>query len=628
MKSPQAVAMEQPDTEELSGIELTLSYAKARDITDQISEEDFTSLGQICARGYEIDKQSISEWLSELDEIRKLASQSSEEAKTYPWPNASNVKYPLITQAALEFSARAYPALINNGDIVKASIDGPDSDGAKNARKDRVTKYMSYQVMNEMPDWEVDTDRMLLAIPIDGVGFKKVYFDPMRGVNVSEFISASELVVNMGTKSLDTVPRISHLLAYYPYEIDENQGVGLWRNVKLSINDPEVQEPENFVEQHILYDLDGDGYAEPYIVTFHEKSGEVVRVVANYRQEDILTGPDETVVKVNRRAYFVKFECFPDYEGGFYSKGFGSLLKPINDSVNSILNQMIDAGHLANTGGGFLGQGFKIKSGSLRFTPGDWKKVEVLGGVLKDNVLPLPVPQPSNTLFALLGMLVESGKGIASIQDVMTGGGGQNMPATSVLAMIEQGTKVYTAIFKRLFRSMKEEFGLIYELDGLFLDEQKYKEFLDNPEATIADFEDENMDITPQADPRMATDMQRMAKAALLKEESALPWIDGAKVSIEVMKAAGIEEPEQYLKPPQTEPSPDQLVELAELEVKKKDSETNRIKAVSGAMKNIADADEKGADNLLNMLELITAKDAIEDAENDEQPVPGLERQQ
>lgn len=632
---------QQPD------IELLKSYATMKDIVGELDDEALDKLGQICVRGYAVDKESVAPWMAELEEIRAMANQKGGEAKTYPWPGASDVKYPLITQAALEFNARAYPALINDGEIVKASVEGrtepfeipedappeeqkklselnADIEG-KTARKDRVTKYMSYQVMDRMPNWESDMDKLLMAIPTDGLAVKKVYFDPMTGENVGEFVSASEFIVNDATKDLKDCPRASHLLAFYPYEIAENQAVGLWRDKELDIQEPELQTAETFVEMHILYDLDGDEYPEPYIVTFHEKSGTVVRVRANFSPQDILTDKKGKVVKVQPRQYFVKYECFPDPDGGFYGRGLGQLLKTINDTVNSILNQMVDAGHLSNTGGGFLGKGFKTKSGSVRFKPGEWKKTDVVGGILKDNIVPLPVAQPSLVLFQLLGMMVEAGKGIASIQDVMTGGGGQNMPATSVLAMIEQGAKVYTAIFKRLFRSMKEEFQLLYALNGDYLDEKQYQEYLDDPKATIADFEDEKMDITPQADPRMATDIQKMAKAALLKEDLQLPWVNGPEVTVEAWRAAGIQDPERFIKPPPKGPSPEQLVELAELRVKEKDAETKRITAVANMLDKMATTDEKQTDNLLNAMELIAVKDTIDESANDEGAVPGLE---
>jgi hypothetical protein len=223
-------------------------------------------------------------------------------------------------------------------------------------------------------------------------------------------------------------------------------------------------------------------------------------------------------------------------------------------------------------------------------------------------------------------MLVDAARDVASIQDVMTGGGGKNMPATSVLAMIEQGTKVYTAIFKRLFRSMKEEFGLIYDLNGKYLDEKKYQEYLNDKEASIADFEDKLMDITPQADPRMATDMQKMAKAALLKEDIPLPWVNGPKVTLESWRAAGIIEPEQFMQEEKKGPSPEQLEKLAELRIKEKDSETKRITAIGKLLSDMANADEKEVDNLLNITEFTLVKEELENAENDREPIQRLER--
>lgn len=222
------------------------------------------------------------------------------------------------------------------------------------------------------------------------------------------------------------------------------------------------------------------------------------------------------------------------------------------------------------------------------------------------------------------------------------------MPATSVLAMIEQGSKVYTAIFKRLYLSMKEEFKLIYQLDGIYLDEQEYIAFFDwqpdpKPEdmpdevyqqyiqartPSIADFEDESMDIVPQADPRMATDVQRMAQAQLLREDIPLPWVNGPAITMETWRIAGVLEPEKYIKPPSNTPTPEQLEKLAEIEIDKKDAETRRIKAIGDTAEKLAKADAAGANTLLNFAELGIVKDELENAENERRPVPGLEGQQ
>lgn len=613
-----------------------------------IDDETLSELGRTALTGYEIDKGSISEWKADLEDVRKLATQETKD-KTYPWPNASNVKYPLITVAALQFNARAYPTIINNNNIALVRTIGQDQDGEKAKRAERISKHMSVQLTEEMDGWEADMDSLLAALPIDGIGFKKVYFDTIEEKNVSEFVSATDLIVNQSTKSLKFAPRISMLMSLYPYEIQERINGGIFREWREEVpEDESEQKPIEFIEQHCRMDLDNDGYSEPYIVTLTKDGGEVVRVVANYRAEDI-NEEDGEIIKISPTQYFVKYQCFPDPEGGFYSKGFGMLLKPISESIDSILNQLIDAGHLANTGGGFFAKGFRVKSGQLRFTPGEWKKVDVGGANLRDGVLPLPVPQPSNVLFSLLGTLLEAGKEISSIQDVMTGGGGQNTPATTILALIEQGMKVYTAIFKRIYRSLKEELVLLYGLNRLYLPEDSYVNILDDQQAiSTQDYEDESFDVRPAADPTMATDIQKAGKAQFLQQFMADPRMNFPEIQKEVFLAMSIDDPEKYLAPPP--PPADQLImqkEAAEMEfrdreltvkekelgIKQDESTAKQFKEYSSALLNVAKADELGGDGFLAADELKLIKQSqekvnVEQNSNVPPGIPNVERGQ
>jgi len=286
---------------------------------------DETRLGEIggeCSRGYEIDLSSVQERFSQIRKNRKMAAQEVKE-KTSPWPGASNVKYPLITSSAYQFNARSYATVINNNTIALARIIGEDPDGQKQKRADRVSSHMSYQMTEEMDGWETDMDCLLLALPIDGVAFKKIYYDSVEKVNVADFVGSIDLIVNNSTKSLKSAPRASMEFSLYPYEVMENIAAGLFREWRDEIPDDNKQEPIEFVEQHCRIDLDDDEYSEPYIVTFTKEGGEVVRVTANYRRDDIKG--EEKILKIKPTQYFVKYQCFPDPEGGFYSRGFANI---------------------------------------------------------------------------------------------------------------------------------------------------------------------------------------------------------------------------------------------------------------------------------------------------------------
>ena len=614
---------EQQDTDPL---QMLARFIELPNIADELDDETINQISMTCRRGYEADLASISAERERFEELSELATMAMKE-KTYPFIGASNVNYPMVIDAALQFNARSYPIVINNGRVVRIAVTGNDEGGQKTMRSERVGKHMSWQLMEQMDEWDSGMDYLLLALPIVGCVFKKVWRDDSLGRNSSRVVRALDLVVNRDTTDLQTCPRISHVISFYPYEIRQNVNFGIWREANIAITDEDNQEPEEFIEQHCLYDLDGDDYPEPYIVTYHKETGEVVRVVANYGQDDVIVG-DHGVVKITPSKYFVKYECFPDPTGGFYGIGIGHLIKPINDSVNSILNQMIDAGHLANAGGGFLGKGFRIRSGDFERQPGEWTKVEVLGEDLAKNVYPLPVPQPSPVLFTLLGMLVDSAKSIASIQDVMTGDGGQNMPATSVLALIEQGMKVYTAIFKRIYRSMKQEMAMLYDLNSQYLTDEEYQTVLDDPNAQLQDYEGQSKDIRPEADPNMATDMQKMAKSEYMRSFIGMPGVNPQEIIKYAWEAANIDNPERFFIKDEG-PSPEQLEALAELQLKereqsRKERETlmKNLKSVSDMLKNVAETDEKGANNSINMAEVTLlyneATEILKEMSNDE----------
>jgi len=619
---------------------------------DLLDDERVAEIGAICARGFEEDWKSEAEWRTDIEKIHKIVEQE-ETTKTTPWPGAANVNFPMITNACLQFNARAYSTLLNNGQIALSKVVGDDDGvpaqdqqgqplqnpetgepqwqiepGAKKERADRVSHHMSYQLTEEMEEWEEDTDRMLLAVPIDGCAFKKVYFDPDLGRNVSEFITASDLVVNDATKNIESCPRISHMMAFYPNEIQEKVGMGLWTDPELEL--PEGYfEPEEFVEQHTYLDLDEDGYSEPYVVTYHKDSSKVVRIVANYDVEGIEVNGDE-VAKVRAKRYFVKYECFPNFAGGFKGTGFGQLLLHINLSINSLINQLLDAGTLANTGGGFFAKSLRIKSGSIRFAPAEWHKVDNMGMSIKDAIVPLPVNEPSQTLFTLLGLMIDSGKELASIQDVMTGGGPQSAAVGTTLALIEQGMKVYTSIFKRLYRSLKTELRLLYDLNSKFLEDQTYSKVMDDPRAiSQQDYEQESMDIMPAADPNMATDIQKAAKAQALQSFIGRPWINSMAIDRETMEAMNIADPDRFLVEPSNDPTPEELLAMIKAQNETRDSKSKAWKTLADALESLQSVEEKGGDPITNMGELSVIKDIakktgiIDEETNPEGPEPG-----
>lgn len=473
---------------------------------------------QVC-EGYEFDKRSRADWEKRSAEAMDLALQVAEN-KSWPWPNAANVKLPLITTAAIQFHARAYPAIVPGQQICKGVPQGKDPEGVKLDRGDRIGKHLSYQVLEEMPEWEEDTDKLILNVSIVGCAFRKTHFDHTIGQNRSEMVTAKHLVVNHRTKNLTDARRITEEIDLYENDIEERMRSGRFRRVDLALKKfGEDDDPAHeFLESHTWYDLDGDGYREPYICVVHRESKTVVRVTARFEAAGVTVGDDGAVVKIVPEHYYTKFSLIPNPDGGFYDIGLGYLLQPLNETANTVMNQMLDAGTLANTGGGFIGRGLRLKGGPIRFAPGEYLPVDAKGAQIKENIVPMVFAGPSTVLFQLLGLLIEMSKDVASVKDVLTGQSvPANQPATTTLALIDQGLKVFIAIYKRLHRALKSEFKKLYRLNSLFLDPEVYFSFQDVPvEVLQADYQAGDLDIVPVTDPSVVAGPVKLVKAQAL----------------------------------------------------------------------------------------------------------------
>jgi chaperonin GroES len=526
----------------------------SKNLAEDMTEEQLAELGEQCRAGFEQDLKSRAEWERDLDEWTKLAMQARE-IKSFPWPKASNVKYPLLSTAAMQFAARAYPSLVpSNGKVVQAVVFGEDPTGQKKERAQRVADYMSYQILHEMEGWEEDMDKMLMMLPIIGTTFKKTFFDASRNMVRSYLINPKNLVVNYWATSLEDAERVSEIIQLSPRVVKEREAAKLFR--KVDIGDPQVQTdiglttvkdgdysridettPYTYIEQHTFFDKDGDGYEEPYIVTFERRSGEVVRVVPRFLPEDIQNDEDGKIVKITPTQFYTKFSFVPNPDGSFYGIGFGVLLGPLNESVNTLINQLIDAGTLSNLQSGFIGKGLKLKMGEHKFVPGEWKAVNSTGDDLKKQIVPLPAKDPSQTLFELMGSLVTSGKELASVAEIFTGKmPGQNTPATTTMATVEQGMKVFTAVYKRIFRALGLEFKKIYKLNATYLDPMQYVNVID---ATVGpdDFNSEDYDICPGADPTAVSQSEKLMKAQGLMELLPSQVLDPVKVVMRILDA-------------------------------------------------------------------------------------------
>lgn len=561
---------DEPDVERITIADIL----SAENLMDLIDEQTLAQIGSRVVTEFEIDQTSRKDWLDAYRRWLDLAMQVKS-AKTFPWPNAANVKLPLLSTAAIQFQARAYPAIVDGTNVVKARVLGPDPDGQKRVRADNVASHMSWQLLQGMPGWEEETDQMLLMLPIVGCVFRKSYHDQTMRQNVSEMVSAEDFVVNYWTKSLEATPRYTHILRYYPHEIRERVLAGIWadpghlspsNDSKASQNDPEAT--IDFLEQFRMIDLDDDGYPEPYVVTVTREGGKVVRIMPCFSPENVTlaqgpNGPE--VLRIERDRYFTKYGFIPAVDGSFYDIGFGKLLDDLSATIDTTINQMLDAGTLQNAQGGFIGAGVNMRSGSMKFRIGEWKRVDVSGGTLRENIVPLNLQGPSPVLFNLLGLMIDFAKGVTSVQDIMTGDAGSNQAVGTTLARIEQGMKMFTAIYKRIHRSFGQELKILFRLNRQFLDGEEWFALTDTPaQVGQRDYQEQDLDVVPTSDPNSVADMVKIARVdALLERFNGDPLINQGELRKMALSAYGVPGPdaERLLTVPEPGPDPKLLLE-------------------------------------------------------------------
>lgn len=567
---------------------VTLREVLASDnVVNLLSDTDIARIGSEAVREYLIDKESCADFHAQYDRAMDMALQVKK-TKTYPWVNASNVIFPLLTQAAIQFQARAYPAIIDGNTIVKCRVNGPDPEGAKAERGERVAAYMNWQFLNDVPGWEEDTDKLLLQLPIVGCVFRKTWRDAVRNQNNSETIAAKDFVAHAKTVSLQKAPRFTHVQRFYPHEIEAYIRTGIWAKVHYEGDDG--TDPHSLIEvyeQFRLIDMDDDGLAEPYVVTV-TPDGAVFRIVACFDASDVFMAsklikgqvtldqlaqsggdyPDAQIARINRRDYITKYGFIPAPDGSFYDIGFGALTDALGAAVNTIINQLIDAGTLSNMQGGFLGAGTKLRGGSMKFAPGEWKRVEgATSGPLRDNILPLQLPGPSPVLFQLLGTLIDAVKGITSVSDILSGNQDSQTAPTTALALIEQGQKVFTGIYQRIHRALGVEIKIMAGLNRDYLDDDEYFNFNDQSgNIGKADFAANDLDVMPASDPRAINDRVKMAKAQVLLSHNGDPLVNQLEIRKREFEAAGITDIPALMEVPDAGPPPEAIAGLAKME--------------------------------------------------------------
>jgi hypothetical protein len=452
------------------------------------------------------------------------------EDRSAPFLGASGVTHPLLSEAVTQFQAQAYKEMLPSDGPIKTKILGtPTKETEDQAR--RVQDFMNYQITEIMEEFDPDTDQMLFYLPLTGSTFKKVYFDETKQRAVSKFVPAEDMLVPYSASDLRTAERVTHVVRMTYNDIRKLQVAGVYRDVEISETDDSEDEgaiqgradellglrPNYSDDSYTLYechvDLDLEGFEDtdmegnpsgimlPYIVTIDQSSGKVLSISRNFREEDTLK---------RKRQHFVHFKFLPGF--GFYGFGLLHTIGGLSRAATSILRQLIDAGTLSNLPAGFKARGVRIRNDDEPLNPGEFRDIDVPGGDLKNSIIPLPYKEPSATLAQLLGVVVDSGKSFAQVADAKIADMNSQAPVGTTVALIEQGSKIISAIHKRLHYAQKQEFRMLGEIFSE--NPVPYPYFVGNvpPETMQKDF-DGRIDILPVSDPNIFSMAQRLSLA-------------------------------------------------------------------------------------------------------------------
>ena len=472
---------------------------------------------------YEEDKESRQDWYEAFTKGLDLLGIKSEE-RTQPFQGASGVDHPILSEAVTQFQAQAYKELLPPGGPVQVQVVG-DQNPEIATQSTRVKEFMNYQISHVMEEYDPEMDSMLFYLPLSGSAFKKVYFDTMLNRAVSQFVKAEDLVVSYSTTDLSTSPRVTHVMSmtkndllkmqlngtYSDVDLMQNPGTITPNEVKEKIEELEGVNPtytENnelytILEMHVdlrLTEIEDHGFACPYIVTVCEDMNQILAIRRNWEEGDPL------YKKVD---YFVQYKFLPGL--GFYGFGLIHMIGGLTKSVTAILRQLIDAGTLANLPAGFKARGMRIQGEDEPLQPGEFRDVDVAGATIKDSLLPLPYKEPSAVLSQLLGVLVDSGRRFASIADMQVGDiGSQQLPVGTTIAMLERGTKVMSAIHKRLHFAQKKEFKLLAKIYSKYLPPEYPYMTEGGQQVIMAQDFDDRVDVLPVSDPNIFSMAQRV----------------------------------------------------------------------------------------------------------------------
>ena len=551
-----------------SQVNLEQSQDHFSNLAELLPDNILAPIGQELAANYQDYKSSRGDWEKAYTSGLDLLG-FKYESKTEPFKGASGATHPVLAEAVTQFQSLAYKELLPAQGPVRTQIIGlPTADREQQAQ--RVKDFMNYTIMSEMKEYEAEFDQMLFYLPLSGSAFKKVYYDSVMGRAVSKFVPADDLVVPYTATSLEDADAIIHTIKISENELRKQQVGGFYRDIELNpayMNESETEKKEReldgtrkgkdqkmytLLECHVNLDIDGfndanadgtpTGIKLPYIVTIEESSKEVLSIRRNYEIGDI------TKSKIS---YFVHFKFLPGL--GFYGFGLIHMIGGLSRTATSALRSLLDAGTLSNLPAGFKMRGIKMRDESQSIQPGEFRDVDAPGGNLKDAFMTLPFKEPSQTLLALMGVVVQAGQRFASIADLQVGEGNQSAAVGTTVAMLERGSRTMSAIHKRLYASMKKEFSLLARVFKLYLPPiYPYDVIGGQRQIKQLDFDD-RVDILPVADPNIFSQTQRISLAQTEMQLAASnPAIHNQyEVYRNMYEALGVKDIDLILKKPQ-----------------------------------------------------------------------------
>ena len=497
-------------------------------LADSIPDRELQRIAGDLLGEFDANKAGRQEWEEAYANGLELLGFTYEE-RTQPFRGASAVTHPLLAEAATQFQAQAFNELLPASGPVRTAVIGKETrDKVEQAQ--RVKQFMNYYITDVMEDYTPDMDQMLFYLPLAGSTFKKTYYDDTMGRAVSKFVPAENLVVPYETADLDTCPNVTQVFRMSLNDLRKKQVAGFYRDVTVipaqaemdgvteELDKIEGVEPSQIdydctlLECHVDLDLEGyedvddegepTGIKIPYVVTISQDNGEILSIRRNYREDDELK---------RKIQYFTHFKFLPGF--GFYGLGLIHTIGGLSRTATAALRQLIDAGTLSNLPAGFKARGLRIRDDDDPLQPGEFRDVDAPGGAIRDSLMPLPFKGPDATLFQLLGFVVQAGQRFATITDLKVGDGNQSAAVGTTIAMMEQGSRVMSAVHKRLHYSMRQEFKILSRVMSESLP-QEYPYSVQGADASVMreDFDD-RVDVIPVSNPNVFSQAQRIVLA-------------------------------------------------------------------------------------------------------------------